>query len=466
MKFINAEEAVKLIKNNTNLIISGFGNYSYPKTLLTELRNSFDKTNNPNNLNIITGISAGNLSYDDEGLNNIANPNLIKSIITTHTGMCKTMAEMLSEIESYTIPLGVYLELLDAIARNKEFIITKTGLNTYCDPRLEGCRASQKANKEIVEIINKNKQQYLLYKCFDIDVCFVKLDICDKNGNATFNNNSIITDAFDIIMATYAKKGIVIVEVEEVVDNLEYNNVIVPNFLIDYIVIGQKEKTSKNNLNEEITENRLLCAKRAFQEIKDNDIINLGVGMPDSLSKLITDKNKQVNLTIESGFGGGIPNTKEYFGTTTNPKYKLSLFNMLKLYQAKVLDIAFLGAAQIDEHGNVNVSKFGKRIVGPGGFIDIVTNTKKIVFMTSFLTKDNKYKFRKNIDQITFASINAINDNIEVLYITDICVFKLTNNNLKLIEINDNINIGKDILDKMEFKPEIDAKLLSQRKEE
>lgn len=356
--------------------------------------------------------------------------------------------------------------MLDSITRNKNLIITKTGLNTYCDPRLEGCKVSKKAQKEIVSILQTDNEEYLVYKCFDIDICIVKLDVCDKSGNATFNNNSIITDALDIIMATRAKKGIVIIEVEKQVDKLDCFNITVPSFLIDYIVIGKKDEQNEIEYDLEIKENRLSCAKRAYQEIKDNDIINLGVGMPDSISKLIIDNNKQVNLTIESGFGGGVPKIKENFGTNTNPAYRLSLFNMLKLYQSNILNISFLGAAQIDKQGNVNVSRFGKRIIGPGGFIDIVTNSKKIVFMTSFLTKDNKFKFKNEIEQITFASINAINDKIEVLYITDICVFKLTKEGLMLIEVNENVNINKDILDKMEFEPLIEVNLLNKRKKE
>lgn len=464
MEFINSKQAVELIKNNANLLISGFGNYGNPNTLLKEIRNSYNKYNKPSNLNIITGISAGNLSYDDNGLNLLANKNLVKSIITTHMGMSKKMAEMLSEIETYTIPLGVYLEMLDSISRNKDFVITKTGINTYCDPRIEGCKVSSKANKQIVNILHSNNKEYLMYNCFDIDICIIKLDICDKLGNATFYKDSIITDAFDIAMATHARKKIVIAEVEKQVDKLDYYDITIPNYLIDYIVISNDKEQKEKNYNLEIDKNRLNIAKRAFQEIKDNDIINIGVGMPDSISKLIIDNNKKVNLTIESGFGGGIPRIKEYFGTTTNPSYKISLFNMLKLYQSNILDIAFLGAAEIDQKGNVNVSKFGKRIIGPGGFIDIVSNSKKIVFMTNFLTKENKYKFKKKIDQITFASINAINDNIEVLYITDICVFKLTKDGLLLTETKENINIEKDILDKMEFKPLI-AKSINQKKE-
>ena len=463
MEFISVKRAVNLIKNNVNLLISGFGNYASPNTILKEINKEFNKNNKPNNLNIITGISPGNLSYDEVGLNLLANPKLTKSIITTHVGMCKKMAEMLNEIETYTIPLGIYLEMLDAISRQKDFVISKIGLHSYCDPRLEGAKVSKLANKKIVDIYQTEKDEYLMYKCFDIDICLVKLDICDKDGNATFNNDSIITDALDVIMATRAKKGIVIVEVNEVVDKLDYSNVLVPSFLIDYIVVGESDEPKNIEYIPEITENRLLCATRAFKEIKDNDVINLGVGMPDSISKLIIESQKKVNLTIESGFGGGIPKIKEYFGTTTNPTYRLSLFNMLKLYQARILDISFLGAAQIDEKGNVNVSKFGKRIIGPGGFIDIVTNSKKIVFMTSFLTKDNKAKFKKNINQITFASINALNQNIEVLYITDICVFKLTNDGLALIEVNDKVDIEKDIISKMEFRPNIK---LDNKKEE
>ena len=455
MKFIELEETTNLIKNNDNLIISGFGNYCYPKSLLQELRKQHDKKNSPNNLTVITGISSGNLTYEDEGLNIIATHNLIKKIITSHMGMSKKMAEMLSEIESYTIPLGIYLEMLDSISRNKKFVISKIGINSYCDPRLNGCKSSDTTTEEIVDLIKINDEEYLKYNCFSINVAFIKLDKCDSKGNLYFKKNSIITDAIEIAIATKAQKGIVIAEVEEIDNNLNYDEISVPKYLVDYIVIGEKENHTIQKVETEINKSRLTCATKAFKEIKDNDIINLGVGMPDALSKLIVEKNKKINLTIESGYGGGTPNTKELFGTTSNPEYKLSLFNMIKLYQAKILDICFLGAAEIDKNGNVNVSKFGKRIIGPGGFIDIVSNSKKIVFMTSLLTKNNEPKFKNKIDQITFASINAINNNVEVLYITDVATFKLTTKGLKIIETKDNINIEKEILDKMEFKPEL-----------
>lgn len=466
MEFINVEEAVNKISNNTNLLISGFGNYGYPNSLLKALKEKHEKDNNPKNLTIITGISAGNLSYEEEGLNLIANPKLVNKVITTHMGMSKKMAEMLSEIETYTIPLGIYLEILEAITRQKKFVISKIGLNSFCDPRLEGCRVSSKANDNIVNLINIDKEDYLLYKCFDINASFIKTDICDKKGNVAFRKDSIITDALDVAMATKSKLGKIIVEVEEVVDELDYTDVLIPNFLIDFIVIAKKAKPNDLEIEPKQNTKRMLCANRAFQEIKENDIINLGVGMPDTLSKLIEEKSIKTTLTIESGMGGGIPKIGPYFGTTNNPTFRLSLFSMLKLYQSNILDICFLGAAQIDKKGNVNVSKFGKRIIGPGGFIDIVSNAKKIVFMTSLVTKENKPKFKNEIDQITFASINALNNKVEVLYITDICVFKLTNNGLTLIEVNNNINIEDDILSKIEFKPEIEATLLNKRKDE
>lgn len=466
MEFISIKEAVNKISDNCNLLISGFGNYGYPCGLLMGLREKFDRDNKPCNLSVITGISAGNLSYDDEGLNLLANPKLVKKMITTHMGMSKKMAEMLSEIEAYTIPLGIYLEMLDSISRKKNFVLSKIGLNSFCDPRIDGCKVSFKAKDDIVSISNIDNQEYLLYKCFDIDVCLVKVDVCDKMGNVTFRKDSIITDALDVVMATHAKGGIVIVEVEEVVERLDYCDILIPNFLINYIVVNNDGKKKYEKIDAKITDKRLLCAKRAFLEIEDGDVINLGVGMPDTLSKLISDYNKNITLTIESGIGGGIPKIGPNFGTADNTEFRFSLFNMLKLYQSNVLDVCFLGAAEIDKNGNVNVSKFGKRIIGPGGFIDIVSNSKKIVFMTSLVTKENRAKFRESIDQITFASINAINSNIEVLYITDLCVFRLTKKGLELIEVNDNVNIEEDILDKMEFKPLYGATLFNKREDD
>ena len=455
MKFITSRKAISLINNNDNIIISSFGNFSVCKNLLLELRNTYLKEKKPNNLTIITSVGSGNLTYEDEGLNIIAQKHLVKNIITSHLGMCKKMAEFAFDNcpNIYMMPLGVYLELLDSITRKKDGVITKIGLNTFCDPNVSG-----KSN--YIKRININNNDYLYYQNFSIDICFIKAKLCDKKGNISFKKDEIINDSLEVAMASKSMKAKVIVEVEEVVDELDKEDKYIPNTLVDYIVIS-KYKEKVNPVTIKLEENRIKCAQKAYLEASNNDIINIGVGMPDAISYLIDKDNNKKNLTItiESGIVGGNIKLKENFGTSSNYDYRIRMSDMLKLYNTNFLDVAFLGAAQIDKNGNVNVSKFRNRCVGAGGFIDIVSNAKKIVFLTSLLTKNNEKKFINEIEEITFSSKNAILNNQEVLYITNICSFKLTKDGLELIEIDKNIDIEKDILNNIGFKIKISNNL-------
>lgn len=461
MEFISAKEAISKINNNSHLMISGFGNIGICNDLLKALHDSYLFNKKPNNLTILSAVSLGNLTYDDVGFNLLALDGLVSSIITSHMGMCKKMAEYVisNNINTYMLPLGVYLQLLDSMIRKENGVLTKIGINTCCDPRIS------KENKNI-DVINVNDCEYLFYKNTYVDVCFIKAKLADKLGNICIKEDEIINDCLEVAMACKRFNGIVIVEVEEVVDKLDSKDIYISNIFVDYIVVSSSFEKVDDTYGE-IKLNRLKCAKRAYLEIKDNDIINIGVGMPDVINDFIIEDNRQnlVTVSLESGLIGGKLRLKQYFGSSKDYKSRIKMSDMLKLYSSNFLDIAFLGAAQVDKYGNVNVSKFKNRLVGPGGFIDIVSNAKKIVFLTNLVTKNNEVKFVNNIEQITFASKNALLNNQEVIYITDICVFKLTNNGLKLIEVDSDIDIEKDILKYIEFKIDIDASLLKRKEE-
>ena len=446
MKIITVDEAVSLIKDNDHVIISSFGNFSVCKSLLMGLKRSYLENKKPNNLTIITSVGSGNLTYEDEGLNIIAEVGLVKHIVTSHLGMCKKMAELVGSnyVSSYMMPLGVYLDLLDSMIRKKDGVISKIGLNTFCDPRI--------SDNKFTKVVEVNNQEYLYYKGFSVDVCFVKAKFCDKFGNISIKKDEIINDILEVVMVGKRYGAKVIVEVDEIVDKIEVDDIYIPAILVDYVVISEyKEKVIIKN--REIKASRLKCATRTYMETSYNDVINIGVGMPDIISDLIIKDNNKKNLTVtvESGVIGGKIGLGEYFGSSSGYDYKIRMNDMLKLYNSNFLDVAFLGAAQIDKFGNVNVSKFKNRTVGAGGFIDIISNAKKIVFLTTLVTKNNEAKFVDKVEEITFASKNALLNNQDVLYITDICVFKLTNNGLELIEVDNDVDINNDILKYIEF---------------
>lgn len=446
MKFITNEEVSNYIESNSSIAIGGFGNFNTCNGLIKEIKSSFINKGIPNNLHLITGISSG-FKYEEVGINILAEQGLINKVSTCHMGLSKKMAEFMQKIEVITYPLGVYLDILNALSMNKSFIISKLGLNSYLDERLGG-----KTSK----YISIDNEDYLMYNTFKIDNTLLKGSYCDKLGNVYIDDNSLLDDSSQLALATYKYGGKVFVQVDEVREEVIKNDMIIPNFLINYIIV-LKDDLIIDSYEREYNEQCHNIAKRATSEINELDVINVGVGMPEVIMEYIKDRD--ITLTVESGIISKDVYTGAFFGGCSFYDYRVRLNDMINYYNSGILDVCFLGAAQIDKYGNVNVSRFGKRVVGPGGFIDIVTSSKKIVFMSNMVTKDDGYKFVNDVDEVTFASKNALDNNIEVLYITDKCVFKLDKDGLVLKEVNEGVDINRDIIDKMEFKPIIRASL-------
>jgi propionate CoA-transferase len=188
-----------------------------------------------------------------------------------------------------------------------------------------------------------------------------------------------------------------------------------------------------------------------------------------------------MTLTVESGGIGGIPSSGLSFGASTNPQSILDQSSQFDFYDGGGLDVAFLGLAQCDKDGNINVSKFGPKIAGCGGFINISQNSKKVVYCGTFtagglkvkvengklnIEKDGKFnKFISTVEQISFSGEYARSIGQTVLYITERAVFRLTKDGLVLEEMAPGTELKKDILDHMDFRPKIskDLKLMDER---
>ena len=212
-------------------------------------------------------------------------------------------------------------------------------------------------------------------------------------------------------------------------------------------------------------------------ELKKGDVINLGVGMPDSVANACAEEgiSNNIYLSVESGPTGGVPIGGVVFGASINPDSVIPTAEQFDAYNGGCLDMAVVGLAEVDKHGNVNVSKFGTRVTGPGGFINITQSTKKIIFMGTFKALDleekiedgklriinegKKSKFVDSVEQITFSAEQAIKNNQEVLYVTERCVFSLTKEGVMLTEIAPGIDLEKDIISNMDFKPLISDNL-------
>ena len=299
-------------------------------------------------------------------------------------------------------------------------------------------------------------------------------------------------------IAAHNSGGIVIVEVEKIVpkNSLRARNVLIHSSIVDYVLVS-KPDMSLGDYNmpvyrPEITgdkkipledikirplDNRKICGRRSAMELRKGYVVNLGVGMPDSVANACAEEgiSDDIFLSVESGPTGGVPIGGVAFGGAINPDSVIPTAEQFDAYNGGSLDMAILGLAEVDKEGNVNVSKFGTRVTGPGGFINITQNTKKVIFMGTFTTnklkeeiKDNKIiiqnegenkKFVQKVQQITFSAKNAIKNKQDILYVTERAVFKLTEKGPELIEIAPGIDLEKDILNQMEFKPQISPNL-------
>ena len=502
MKIIRQDYIGKLIKDNDTVVISGSGGSGSPEALIKGLKDAYLNTGHPKNITVSCGISPGNLTNDDFGMNMLAIKGLVGKAICAHLGMGKVFGEAIgnNEFPAFAVPLGVINHLYRAIAGHEVGVLTHIGLNTFADPRLDGCCANELAKKlpPMVELVTIDGKENLLYKSFPINVALIKATYADEDGNISLEEEGLIGEQYNMAIAAHNSGGIVIVEVKDIKPkhSLRARNVLIHASLVDYVVVAdpdlslgeynipvyRPELTGDKRIELEdikirALDERKICGRRAALEIRSGDVINLGVGMPDSVANVCAEENiaDDIYLSVESGPTGGVPIGGVVFGASINPDSVISTASQFDAYNGGSLDMAIVGLAEVDKEGNVNVSKFGDRSTGPGGFINITQSTKKIIFMGTFTAKglvekidngkliiekegDNK-KFVSRVEQITFSAKKAIKNNQEVLYVTERCVFKLASNGLELIEIAPGIDLEKDILAHMDFKPIISSNL-------
>ncbi|MBQ8693830.1 MAG: 3-oxoacid CoA-transferase [Synergistaceae bacterium] len=516
MQVITASQAASLIQDNFVTGIGGSGGCSTPEYILTAIAERYKADNSPRNITVVAGIAPGDLREDGLGFSIIRAPGLVGGIYAGHIGMSPAIGRGVAEnkIAGVCVPLGVYSQILKAIAAQNPGVVSHVGLNTFADPRLEGCFMNELARKffkfKPVELININNQEFLFYNAFTLDACIIRGSFADEAGNISLEREPFLSEQQSMAAAVHNSGGIVIVQVLDILKRgaIHPRKIHVQAHLVDYVVKVPAELHNKfhvqcyGNLNHEYRPEltgdikinlselkpmsltpRKVCGRRGAMELKAGALINLGIGMPDSVASVANEEGvaDKLTLSLETGLFGGVPLQGVGFGAAANPEAVYQVADNFDLYDGGVLDMAVLGAAEIDEQGNVNVSKFGTRCMGPGGFIDITQNTHKICFMGTFtangleceigggkikiLSEGRDRKFKKRVEQITFAGQNALLNGQNIIYITERAVFKLCDNGIELIEIAPGIDLQRDILANMDFKPEIsqDLKLMDAR---
>lgn len=499
-KLITAEEAANLINDCTTVAINGFAlGFGFPEEICQSIEKRFLTQQHPRDLTLVFGSGCGDSGKSNFGLEHFAHETMVKRVIGGHIGLSAKLSNMICEnkIEAYNFPQGVVTHLFREIAGGRPGVLTHVGMETFVDPRVESAKMNDTTTEDLVSVVNINNSEKLFYKSFPIDAALIRGTTADENGNITIEKEGVALETLHIAEAAKNSGGIVIAQVERIAKEGTLNplHVAIPGIMVDHVVVADADNHKMNSGNiydpsftGEIKvpvdlippmplNVRKVIAKRCAAELKLDTVINLGIGVPEGVAAIALEEkiSDRLTMTIEAGAIGGIPGSGCDLGASRNLDAMIGQPNIFDFYDGGGLDIAFLGLAQADRQGNINVSKFNGRTVGCGGFINISQNTKKVVFCGTFtagksdifvennelhIVQDGQYhKFVQNVEQITFSGSYANKTRQEILYVTERAVFKLTEKGIELIEIAPGIDLQKHILDKMDFKPIISDKI-------
>ncbi|MBY5325588.1 acyl CoA:acetate/3-ketoacid CoA transferase [Rhizobium leguminosarum] len=490
-KIVSGAEAVAMIRSGDTVAFSGFVGIGTPEAVICALEKRFLETGEPSNLTLVFAAAPGD--GKDKGLNRLAHDGLVKRLIGGHFKPVPKLAKLAAsgKCEIYNLPLGVISHLYREIAGRKPWLISKVGLGTFVDPRNSGGKMNSNTTEDLVEMVETHGEERLLYNAFPIDVVILRGTTADPSGNVTMEKEAATLDNLSLAMAAKAGGGIVILQVEGIAPagSLHSRDIAIPGHLVDRVVVAQPEdhmqtyathysgafsgefRAPPDSAASMKLDERKIIARRCAFELRMGGVVNLGIGMPEGIAAVAAEEGiiDKITLTTESGTIGGTPQTGMDFGAAKNPESIIDQNQMFDLIDGGGLSFACLSFAQVDAQCNVNASRFGGILAGAGGFINISQNTRHVAFCGKFtdgglrieirdgklaiLQEGRQAKFIKEVEQITFSGEIARETHQSVLYVTERCVFSLIPEGLELIEVAPGIDIERDILAHMEFRP-------------
>jgi propionate CoA-transferase len=455
-KVISADDAVALIRDGDVVASSGYGGNGNPELLFAAIERRFLAGNGPRDLTLVWAGGQGD--GKDRGLNRLGYEGLLKRTIGGHYGLIPRIEKLAlaNKIAAYNFPEGVITHLYRDIAAGKPGTVTRVGVGTFVDPRLEGAKVNTAAEEDLVRLINLDGEDFLFFKGFPIHVALIRGTTADPDGNITTEREALRLETLAMALAARNSGGVVLCQVERIAQSgsLDARRIRVPGILVDAVVEAEPDEHMQNygtrynpalsgelripieHIKKLPLDTTKVIARRAASELLPNSVVNLGLGLPDAVSAVAAEERIQdlITLTVDPGVIGGVPLGGLDFGAAVNFSAAIDHPYQFDFIDGGGLDIACLGYAECDGSGNVNASRFGDRVPGCGGFINISQNSGKV-------------------GQITFSGVEAAKREQEVLYVTERCVFRLRPNGLELSEIAPGVDLKKDILDLLPFEP-------------
>ncbi|MCL6442284.1 MAG: acyl CoA:acetate/3-ketoacid CoA transferase [Alicyclobacillus sp.] len=494
-QWVDSKEVASLIPDGATIALAGFGGMTQPDEVLRAIRERYLRENHPRNLTI---LHPAGQSDTTNGIELLALEGLVKRIIGGHWGLAPKMRALIESncVECYCLPQGQITHLFRTMANGLPGHFSKIGLGTFVDPILEGGRFNEAAKEQLIERVDILGETYLFYKSIPIDIAILRGTIGDERGNVSQREEVLKLESLAVAQATKRFGGKVVVQVKYKAQAgaLHPKEVVIPSIFVDYIVqvadpIVDHRQTPSSLFNPAFSGDlrapkyalsvlplslRKIIGRRAVMELRPGAVINIGIGIPgDVIGPILREEGReeQVIVSVESGAIGGMPLGGNEFGVAHNPEAIIEHASQFDFYHGVGVDIAIMGAAEVDESGNVNVSKFGGRMIGCGGFIDITQCARKIIFCLPFtgkplsialandglriLQEGHTKKFVRRVQHITFSGADALRRGAEVLYVTERATFRLTEDGLLLTELAPGVDLERDVLHQMDFQPRL-----------